>query len=120
MDGSTTSTLAPHASQMMVVVALPVEDLVAQDPIAEIHDLGQSGTGQQAQGAVDGGLPDGRVAPPDLLVELLGGDMPLPGKEYLQNPAALRGHLEFLPSDEFRENNVGILHGALTLMLLLS
>ncbi len=59
----------------VIVMRMVIVMLISQHAVAEIHFAREPGFGQQLQIAINGGLPDGRIALFDDIVELFCGDV---------------------------------------------
>ena len=102
--------LAAGDADQVVVVRDAEGFFIPGHAVAEVHFLGQTGLAEQLQGAVHRGLADGGVFLTDLVVQLLGAQMPVLLEEDIHDQAALRREFQAVRRDIVGEYFHGFFH----------
>jgi hypothetical protein len=94
---------AAGADQMIVVVHV-IDEFIAGVAAAKLMLLREAALAEEVECSIDGGKADGPVDLLDLLVEFLGGDVPLGLQKHLEDHISLLGNLEVVLGDVFLKN----------------
>ena len=92
------------------MVMLEAVGFVALGAVAVVHGTRQAAVLKKPQGAVNGGEANARVLLAHLLVQFLGGEVPLGGEKHFQNVVAGSGMFEVLAAEIVFENLEFIRH----------